>query len=149
MVNMIQQSRFMPCKVLGSGTPGVVVLCGNPTHGVAWAAMIRGEVTSVWRNEQNLTVAGSNLQNLQPRQAEIRPSVANALDVHEADHFFGAACREAVLFAQKLPARQFEVPSAELLALAERAVASCEARKNEDVNEWANRLAQDVSNATD
>ena len=41
------------------------------------------------------------------------------------------------------------VPSPELTALAERAVAACANRKDEDIDAWALRLAKDVEKADD
>jgi len=38
---------------------------------------------------------------------------------------------------------------AEVLRLARQALASLERRKDEDVNEWARRIANDVSKAND
>jgi hypothetical protein len=62
---------------------------------------------------------------------------------------FLAACREAVSFAQQLPAGRVQAPSAELLALAKRAVEQQLARKDEDVQSWAEQLARDGGKATD
>jgi hypothetical protein len=62
---------------------------------------------------------------------------------------FLAACRDAVAFAERLAAGQVETPSDDLLALAKRAVQQQEARRGEDVDAWAERLARDVGNATD
>jgi hypothetical protein len=62
---------------------------------------------------------------------------------------FLASCREAVSFAQQMAAGQVETPSAELLALARRAVERQQALEGEDVKTWAERLAKDVGLATD
>jgi hypothetical protein len=62
---------------------------------------------------------------------------------------FRAACREAVTFAQRIEAGQVEAPSPDLLALAKQAAQQCAARKNEDGQAWAERLARDAGNATD
>jgi hypothetical protein len=62
---------------------------------------------------------------------------------------FSAACREAVTFAQRLATGQVEAPSPDLLALAKQAQQQCDARKNEDVQAWAEQLARDVGNAMD
>jgi hypothetical protein len=62
---------------------------------------------------------------------------------------FKAACREAVTFAQRFEAGQVEAPSPDLLALAKRAAEQCAARRNEDVQTWAEQLARDVGNTTD
>jgi hypothetical protein len=57
---------------------------------------------------------------------------------------FRAACEEAVAFAGSMLDGTLPPPSPEVLALAKRAVESCEARKNEDVNAWAKRLTENV-----
>ncbi len=43
----------------------------------------------------------------------------------------------------------FVPPLPETLALAREAVRACEARKNDDVQAWASRLAADVGHLTD
>jgi hypothetical protein len=62
---------------------------------------------------------------------------------------FSLACREAVTFAQLLSSGRAAVPPANMLELAKRVVLKQKARKAEDVQTWAERLARDVGNATD
>jgi hypothetical protein len=62
---------------------------------------------------------------------------------------FNTACREAVNFARQLVNGQVKASSPDLLALAKRAAEQCAARKNEDVEAWAERLARDISNTMD
>jgi hypothetical protein len=81
-------------------------------------------------------------------QAASSPLASLAADQRLA-HEFTTACRATVLFAQRLPAGQVEAPSADMLALAERALQQQTARKSEDLAAWADRLARDVGNATD
>ena len=42
-----------------------------------------------------------------------------------------------------------EPPSAEMLELAGKALAACEKRRGEDIEEWAERIANDVAGAND
>src|SRR5207249_4481726 len=57
--------------------------------------------------------------------------------------------QEAVSFAESMLAPGSVVFSEEMLGLANRAAEQCARRANEDVKSWAERLARDVSDATD
>lgn len=62
---------------------------------------------------------------------------------------FRITCNDAVAFAQRAFSGQVATPSQEMLELARRAIQSCDARKDEDVQAWAERLARDVGHLTD
>jgi hypothetical protein len=83
--------------------------------------------------------------------APAAPHGAASLDEEQerATQEFLADCRAAVAFAGRLAAGQLDTPSPELLALAKRALQRQQALKAEDVQTWAERLARDVSGATD
>jgi hypothetical protein len=59
------------------------------------------------------------------------------------------ACRDALTFAEQMMSGQIAVSSADLLALARQAAEGCEARKQEDIQTWADRLARDVGHVAD
>jgi len=62
---------------------------------------------------------------------------------------FLTACDELVAFARSILTDHRPGASAEMLELAERAAAASEARKDEDIASWAERVARDVANADD
>jgi len=77
-------------------------------------------------------------------------SSASVQDAEEwDDEEFLADCQAAVSLANQLLTGEIGTPSAEILALAKQAVEGCEARKTEDFQGLAERLARDVGQATD
>src|SRR5262249_15479894 len=94
-----------------------------------------GRQNSVVLREQARAVPSTSVTSLGPEQRILAE--------------FSADCREAVTFAQRILTGQVEAPSPDLIALATRAAQQCAARKNEDVQAWAEQLARDVGNATD
>ena len=78
---------------------------------------------------------------LQPLESGDLDSLAN-----RTSDAFVDACREAELFANRLAAQSWETPSPDMLALAKQVVREQEAQDNEDVQTWADRLANDVGN---
>jgi uncharacterized protein (TIGR04255 family) len=97
------------------------------------------------------TRAGRENSVVLREQAMVAPPEAATLSAREQGFLdkFSADCRQAVSFAQRIVTGQVEAPSPDLLALARQAAQQCAARKDEDVQAWADRLARDVGSATD
>jgi hypothetical protein len=53
------------------------------------------------------------------------------------------------IFSGYVPENCMTVEQKEMVKLAKKAVKSMEKRKNEDIEEWANKLANDVKDLTD
>jgi hypothetical protein len=98
--------------------------------------------TGAWLGRENSVVLR---EQMRPAQTAATLSLGDQALLDE----FSAACREAVLFAERILTDQYGELPPELQALANQAAEECAARQQEDVQSWAEQLARDVGNATD
>jgi hypothetical protein len=114
---------------------------------VAKEAILR--VRRFWRSAQDAAREGGGVAAVSRVGALGSPEWGEA-DIlrHAGARRLASACREAVLFAQRLPAGKVEAPSADMLELARLAVQR-QAQQEEDVEAWAERLAREVGDIVD